>query len=75
MVGIVLVGSCPDTPGEHSGQSPLYRRAHANSQNHNTIRIYTPESRAAIWIKCLAEGQKYQATVGIELVAAVGKKF
>ena len=57
-------------PGEHSGQSPFYRRAQCQL-NHNSVRILpgphlTPGSRAAMWIKCLAEGQKYQATVGFE---------
>ena len=59
-------------PGEHSGQSPFYRRAQCQL-NHNTVRILlgphlTPGSRAAMWIKCLAEGQKYRATVGFEPV-------
>ena len=54
-------------PGEHSGQSPFYRRAQCQL-NHNTVSILqgphlTPGSRAAMWIKCLAEGQKYRATV------------
>ena len=49
-------------PGEHSGQSPFYRRAQCQL-NHNIVRILpgphlTPGSRAAMWIKCLAEGQK-----------------
>ena len=62
-------------PREHSGQSPFYRRTHANSTTipfaSYRVPIYTPGSRAAnaMWIKCLAEGQKYQATVGIELRA------
>ena len=39
--------------------------------NHNSVRILpgphlTPGSRAAMWIKCLAEGQKYRAIVGFE---------
>ena len=57
-------------PGEHSGQSPFYRRTHANPTTipfaSYRVPIYTPGSRAATWIKCLAEGQKYRATVGIE---------
>ena len=55
-------------PGEHSGKSPFYKHIHANS---TTIPfasyrdpIYTPGSRSAMWIKCLAEGQKYRMTVG-----------
>ena len=58
-------------PEEHSGQSPFYRRAQCQL-NHNIVRRIlpgphlTPGSRAAMWIKCLAEGQKYQATVGLE---------
>ena len=48
-------------PGEHSGQSSFYRRAQCQL-NHNTVRILpgphlTPGSRAAMWIKCLAEGK------------------
>ena len=58
-------------PGEHSSQSPFYRRTHANPTTipfaSYRVPIYTPGSRAAMWIKCLAEGQKYQATVGIKL--------
>ena len=57
-------------PGEHSGQSPFFRRAHANSTTipfaSYQVPIYTPGSRAAMWIKWLAEGQKYRAAVGIE---------
>ena len=55
-------------PGEHSGQSPFYRRAHANPTVRILYRvpIYTSGSRAAMWIKCLAEGQKYRATVDVE---------
>ena len=30
------------------------------------VPIYTPGWRAAMWIKCLAEGQKCQALMGIE---------
>ena len=30
------------------------------------VPIYTPGSRAAMWIKCLAEGQKYRAMVGVK---------
>ena len=57
-------------PGEHSGQSPFYRRAQCHLY-HNTIRILpgphlAPGSRAAMWIECLAEGQKYRAKVGFE---------
>ena len=57
--------------GEQSGQSPA-RRAQCQL-NHNTVRTLpgryrvphlTPGSRAAMWIKCLAEGQKCRATVG-----------
>ena len=44
---------------------------HKCQLNHNIVRILpgphlTPGSRAAMWIKCLAEGQKYRATVGFE---------
>ena len=57
-------------PAAHSGQSPFFRRAHANSTTipfaSYRVPIYTPGSRAAMWIKCLAEGQKYRAAVGIE---------
>ena len=57
-------------PGEQSRQSAFYRRAQCQL-NHNIVRILpgphlTPGSRAAMWIKCLAEGQKYRATVGFE---------
>ena len=57
-------------PGEHSGQSPFYKRAQCQL-NHNIIHILPgphlrPGSRAAMWIKCLAEGQKYRVTVGFE---------
>ena len=57
-------------PEEHSGQSPFYRRTQCQL-NHNIVCILpgphlAPGSRAAMWIKCLAEGQKYRATVGFE---------
>ena len=57
-------------PGEHSGQAPFYRHAHANSTTIKfgsyQLHIYIPGARAAMWIKCLAEGQKYQTIMGIE---------
>ena len=51
-------------PGEHSGQAPLQERTHATSSKQQItfascrVPIYTPGWRAAMWIKCLAEGQK-----------------
>ena len=48
----------------------FYRRAQ-RQLNHNIVCILpgphlTPGSRAAMWIKCLAEGQKYRATMEFE---------
>ena len=53
--------------GSIPASRPFYRRAQCQL-NHNSVRILpgphlTPGSRAAMWIKCLAEGQKYRATV------------
>ena len=50
-------------PGEHSGYVLLQGRTHATSCNKITfasyrVPIYTPGWRAAMRIKCLAEGQK-----------------
>ena len=50
--------------------SPFHRRALANSSTvafaSYRVPTYTPGSRAAMWIKCLAEGQKYRGMAGIE---------
>ena len=48
-----------------------FRGAHMPHHATNNVRIlpgthYTPGWRAAMWIKCLAEGQKCQALTGIE---------
>ena len=57
-------------PREHSLPSCLLW--HSGKYIHNIsftsyrVPIYTPGSRAAMWIKCLAEGQKCQALTGIE---------
>ena len=56
------------------GSIPASRRfTGAHNANSTTIPfasyrvpILTPGSRAAMWIKCLAEGQNYRATVGFE---------
>ena len=56
------------------GSIPASRRfTGAHNANSTTIPfasyrvpIFTPGSRAAMWIKCLAEGQKYRAAVGFE---------
>ena len=63
----ILHSQCTfSTPG-----GVFYRRAHTNPTTipfaSYRVPIYTPGSRAAMWIiKCLAEGQRYRATVGIE---------
>ena len=57
-------------PREHSLPSCL--SWHSGKYIHNIsftsyrVPIYTPGWRAAMWIKCLAEGQKCQALTGIE---------
>ena len=57
-------------PGEYSAQLPFYRCAHANSITipfaSYWVPTYTPGSRAAMWIKCLAEGHKYWVMAGTE---------
>ena len=57
-------------PMEHSLPSCLSWRSgkyiHNTSFTSYRIPIYTPGWRAAMWIKCLAEGQKCQAWTGIE---------
>ena len=57
-------------PREHSLPSCLSWRSgkyiHNISITSYRVPIYTPGWRAAMWIKCLAEGQKCQALTGIE---------
>ena len=57
-------------PREHSLPSCLSWRSgkyvHNTSFTSYRVPIYTPGWRAAMWIKCLAEGQKCQAWTGIE---------
>ena len=57
-------------PREHSLPSCLSWRSgkyiHNISFTSYRVPIYTPGWRAAMWIKCLAEGQKCQAWTGIE---------
>ena len=45
-----------------------FRQIHTQHISFTSYRvpIYTPGWRAAMWIKCLAEGQKCQALTGIE---------
>ena len=58
------------TPREHSLPSCLSWRSgkyiHNISFTSYRVPIYTPGWRAAMWIKCLPEGQKCQALTGIE---------
>ena len=57
-------------PREHS--SPSCLSWHSGKYIHNIsftsyrVPIYTPGWRAAMWIKCLAEGQMCHALMGIE---------
>ena len=57
-------------PREHSLPSCLSWRSgkyiHNISFTSYRVPIYTPGWRAAMWIKCLADGQKCQALTGIE---------
>ena len=62
------LGSIPAShrfTGAHNANSTTIRNVWCFSASYR-VPIYTPGWRAAMWIKCLAEGQKCRALTGIE---------